>query len=67
MGLWPIDEVLVMVDPNAAEDYYYAHNHLYSPTPLITASPIKINPSLRNSGARDNRLTTQTDRLIVIV
>ncbi|MFC1782655.1 RHS repeat-associated core domain-containing protein [Planctomycetota bacterium] len=30
-----IDEVLVMVDPNAAEDYYYAHNHLYSPTALL--------------------------------
>ena len=35
MTLWPIDEVLVMVDPNAAEDYYYAHNHLYSPTALL--------------------------------
>ncbi|MFC1782651.1 RHS repeat-associated core domain-containing protein [Planctomycetota bacterium] len=30
-----IDEVLVMVDPNAAQDYYYAHNHLYSPTALL--------------------------------
>ena len=30
-----IDEVLVMVDPNVAADYYYAHNHLYSPVALL--------------------------------
>ena len=30
-----IDEVLVMVDPNVAADYYYAHDHLYSPVALI--------------------------------
>ena len=26
-----------MVDPNVAEDYYYAHNHLYSPVALMEA------------------------------
>ncbi|KPK72483.1 MAG: hypothetical protein AMJ79_15710, partial [Phycisphaerae bacterium SM23_30] len=25
-----IDEVLVMIDPNVSEDFYYAHDHLYS-------------------------------------
>jgi len=30
-----IDEVLVMVAPNEPNDYYYAHNHLYSPVALI--------------------------------
>jgi len=30
-----IDEVLVMIDPNVSEDFYYAHDHLYSPVALI--------------------------------
>ena len=30
-----IDEVLVMIDPNVAEDYYYAHDHLFSPVALM--------------------------------
>ena len=30
-----IDEVLVMIDPNVSEDYYYAHDHLFSPAALM--------------------------------
>jgi len=30
-----IDEVLVMVAPNEPNDYYYAHDHLFSPVALI--------------------------------
>ena len=30
-----LDEVLVMTDPNVVEDYYYAHDHRYSPVALI--------------------------------
>ena len=30
-----LDEVLVMTDPNVVEDYYYAHDHRYSPVALL--------------------------------
>jgi hypothetical protein len=33
-----IDEVLYMYDADADEDYYYAHDHLYSPTALLDDS-----------------------------
>jgi len=33
-----IDEVLVMVAPNEPNDYYYTHDHLYSPVALMNDS-----------------------------